>query len=243
MKARLRDPGFRALWMATTVSQLGTQVSELAIPFVAIVTLHAPPVAIGLLNALQFLPILLFSLPAGALVDRVRRRPLCIAADVARMLILASVPLAYATGRLTLLQLYTVAFSTGLLTLVFDVAAGSYLPSLVSRPELVRANSALQVSEQGAGVAGPALGGWVIGLLSATVAVAVDAVSYLISATFLALIRAPEPAPERASSPGARGLVQEVVDGVRSVGANPLVRAMAASSVRAPGSSDVPAGA
>lgn len=230
MTGPMRDPGFTALWLATTVSQVGTQVSELAIPFVAIVTLHASPLAVGLLNALQFLPILLFSLPAGALVDRVRRRRLCIAADLGRMLVLGSVPLAYAAGTLTIGQLYGVAFVAGLLTLAFDLSAGAYLPSLVAGEVLVKANSALQASEQGAGVVGPALGGWVISLLGAPFAVVIDAVSYLASAMFLFLIWSPEPVPIEGPAAPDRGFITAMVDGIRTVLGSQILRAMAATS-------------
>jgi MFS family permease len=230
MRRLLREPAFRNLWLATTVSQVGTQISELALPVTAIVTLQTSAFAVGLLNALQFLPILLFSLPAGALIDRVQRRRLCVAADVGRMLMLGSIPLAYVTGRLTLWHLDAVAFGVGLLTLAFDVASGAYLPSITSRAHLVRANSALQVSEQGAGVVGPALGGWVIGLVTAPIAVALDAVSYLGSAIFLTLIRQPEAIPPRQRSTAGPGIVADIRAGMRAVVGSPMLRAMALTS-------------
>jgi MFS family permease len=230
MRRLLRQRAFRNLWLATTVSQVGTQVSELAIPLTAILILKSSPFAIGLLNALQFLPILLFSLLAGAVADRVRRRRLCVAADLGRMLLLATVPLASITGRLTLWQLYAVAFGGGALTLLFDVASGSYLPSIVGRADLVRANSALQVTEQGAGVVGPALGGWVIGLLTAPIAVALDAVSYLGSAIFLALIRQSEAVPVLDRAATAPGFLGDIRAGMRAVLASRMLRAMAMTS-------------
>ena len=199
------DRGFRNLWLATSVSQLGTQVSELAIPFIAVTTLRAAPIEIGVLNAVQFLPILLLSLVVGVWVDRLRRRPVLIASDLARAFILFSIPAAAIWHVLSLPQLYVVGFLVGSFTVLFDVAYQSYLPAVVDRDQFITANSRLQVSEQGASVIGPALGGSLISLLTGPIAVAIDAISYVASAGFLLGIRRKELAPVRTEAEvGAR---------------------------------------
>ena len=218
----LRNPAFRWLWLATTVSQFGTQISELAIPFVAIVTLHATPFQIGLLMTVEYLPITVFSLPAGAWIDRVRRRPLLIASDVIRALVLLSIPAAYALGVLSLLQLYVVGFTVGSLSVLFDIAYQAYLPDIVPREQLLKGNSQLQVSEQSASVLGPALGGSLVSLITAPLAVAADSVSYVASAVCLLAIRT----PEAAAMPGQRAprVISEIGQGIRYVFGHPLLR-------------------
>ena len=220
--------GFGNLWIATSVSQVGTQVSELAIPFIAITSLRATPFEVGALNAVQFLPILLLSLVVGVWVDRLRRRPVLIASDLARALILFSIPVAGFLHLLSLAQVYVVAFLLGSLTVLFDVAYQSYLPALVAGDRLITANSRLQVSEQGASVIGPALAGSLISLITAPIAVAVDAASYLASAGFLLGIRRPEPEP---STPEAEtGVMREIVAGLSFVLRQSMLRAMAISA-------------
>jgi MFS family permease len=219
-----RNPAFRLLWAAGTVSQLGTQVTELALPFVAVAVLHASTFAVGALLALSFLPLLLFGLPAGALVDRRRRRPVMVAADLIRAAILLSVPAAYLLGRLGLGQLFLTAFLNGALSLLFDTASQAYLPHLVRREQLQAANGALQVSEQGASVAGPALGGLLIGLVSAPFAVLADALSYLISAVCLGRIASMEVAPSEGDPGSPSGLFGEMRRGLAYVLRHPYLR-------------------
>jgi len=144
------DRDFRLMWSASAVSQLGTQVSELAIPLAAIIVLHAGPAEIGALAALGYLPAALFGLYAGAWADRLSRRRIMITADIARFAALATVPVTYLLGVLALGQLYAVAFCIGTLSVFFDTASPAYLPALVARAELARANGRLQISEQGA---------------------------------------------------------------------------------------------
>src|SRR5215469_7580762 len=128
LPARLRKSDFRLLWSATMVSQLGTQVSELAIPLAAILTLRAGALQVGVLAAVGYLPAPLIGLHAGAWADRLPRRSIMIAADVARCAVLASVPAAYALQALSMVQLYAVAFCVGALSVFFDVASPAYLP-------------------------------------------------------------------------------------------------------------------
>ena len=134
-----RHGDFVRLWGAQSISQLGSQVSQLALPLVAVIALQASAFRVSLLGAIEMLPFLLFALPAGVWVDRLARRPILVAADVGRALALGSVPLAAAIGHVTIWQLYVVGFATGTLTVFFDVAYQSYLPSLVRRNSSSRA--------------------------------------------------------------------------------------------------------
>ncbi len=221
-----RSPDFGRLWAAQTISVLGTQVTLLALPLVAITALGATPFQVGLLGAAEFVPFLLVGLPAGAWVDRLRRRPVMIAADAARAAALAAVPAAAALGALRLELLYAVALVTGTLTVFFDVAYSAYLPSIVTRERLLEGNSKLELSRSGATLAGPGLGGVLVQVLSAPVAILADAVSYAASALLLLAIRRPEDAPARDSGPRT-GMLGQIVEGLRFVLAHPLLRPIA----------------
>jgi MFS family permease len=129
-----RHADFLKLWTAETVSQFGSQITGLALPLAAILVLAADPIQLGLLNAMDALPFLLIGLPAGVWVDRLRRRPILIVADLGRAMLLASIPVAYLLDALSMLQLYVVGLTVGMLTVFFDVAYQSYLPALVDRP-------------------------------------------------------------------------------------------------------------
>src|SRR5690242_11212099 len=150
-----RHADFLKLWTGQTISQFGTQVSELAIPLTGALVLNASPAEMGLLGAFDFAPFLLLSLFAGVWVDRMRRRPVLIVADIGRVLLLGSIPAAALLGVLRMEQLYVVGLLTGVLTVFFDVAYQSYLPVLVSREHLVEGNSKLEVSRSVAQIAGP----------------------------------------------------------------------------------------
>ncbi|HZC32412.1 MAG TPA: MFS transporter, partial [Candidatus Bathyarchaeia archaeon] len=175
----LRNRDFLRLWTAETISQFGTQVSLLALPLVAVTLLSATPFEVALLGTIEFLPFVLFSLPTGAWVDRLRRRPILIIGDLGRAAILSTIPIAYVLGVLTIWQMYVVGFVAGTLTVFFDVAYQSYLPSLVERDQLVDGNGKLEVSRTIAQTAGPAIGGGLIGLVTAPFAIIADAVSFL----------------------------------------------------------------
>ena len=226
-----RNPDFVRLWTAQTISQFGTQVSLLALPLVAISLLRASAFDVALLGTVEFLPFILFSLPAGAWVDRLRRRPILILGDMGRALALSSIPVAFGLGVLTIWQLFVVAFVVGTLTVFFDVAYQSYLPAVVERDQLVDGNGKLEISRTIAQTAGPTLGGGLIGLVTAPLAILVDAASYVFSALFVLLIRRPEPAPDlHVDEHGrARGsLRQEVMQGLRYVLGNRYLRGIAA---------------
>lgn len=215
---------FRWLWSGESISQLGTQVTVIALPLIAVKTLAASTFGVGVLVALQYAAFLLLGLPVGAWVDRMRRRPVMIAADVARAVLLATLPLAAAFGVLTIYQLYAVALLHGGCTLFFDVAYQSYLPSLVDRSELVEGNAKLQASESVAQVAGPAVGGFLVQAVTAPFAVLADAVSFVLSAGSLRAIRMTEPPVPRA---GQRSLRREIAEGLRFVLGHPILRAIA----------------
>jgi len=231
-----RHPNFRKLWIGDTVSQFGTQVSQLAIPLVAIIFLKASAFEVALLGTVEFLPFLLFTLPAGAWVDRLQRRPILITGDLGRALCLISIPIAYELGVLTIAQLYVVGFAMGVLTVFFDVSYQSYLPSLVNRDQLVEGNAKLQASQSAAQILGPGFGGYLIGILTAPVAVIVDAVSYLASALFVFTIKGSEPpippseGPRGSRTDRLRGFGSEIKEGLAFVLGHPYLRMIAAAT-------------
>jgi MFS family permease len=224
-----RHRDFRLLWGGETVSELGSQVSLLAVPLLAVQTLHATTFEMGLLTAASTAAFLIVGLPAGVWVDRVRRRRLMIGADLGRVLALGSIPIAYALGGLTLLQLFIVTLASGILTVFFDVAYQSYLPSLVGREHLVEGNAKLTGSAQVAAVAGPSAAGGLVQAIGSSAAVAVDAGSFLVSAVAVAAIRTPEAKPV-APEEGHPRLVQGMAEGLRFVFGNALLRAIAATT-------------
>jgi MFS family permease len=221
-----RHPDFVKLWSAETVSQFGTQFTQLALPLVAIDVLHVSAFEVAALTTVEFLPFLLVSLPAGVWVDRLRRRPILVVGDVARALLLGSVPVAYWLGALTMAQLYVVGFLVGIATVFFDVAYQSYLPALVERQQLIDGNAKLEISRAAAQLGGPGLAGIVINFLRAPTALAFDAVSFVGSALFIFRIRKHELAPARdAQSPRMR---EELREGLRYVFRHPFLKNIAA---------------
>ena len=224
-----RNQDFLRLWVGQTVSRVGSEVSLVAIPFTAVVVLGVDAFQAGLLGTMEFLPFLLVGLPAGAVVDRMRRRRILIAADAGRALALGSVPLAAMTGHLSLLQLYAVALIAGVLTVFFDVAYQSYLPSLVEAGALVDGNSKLELSNSAAALSGPSIGGALVTLLGAPRAIAADAASYVWSVAFLLLIRRREPEVARSTVPRDQrtALRTEIAEGLRYVLGHRLLRPIA----------------
>ena len=191
-----RHRDFMLLWTGQSVSEIGSAVTIVALPFAAVVLLHATTFQVGLLTAAGTACFLLVALPAGLVVDRVAKRRLMIVCDASRTLILGSVVVAAALGMLTMAQLYVVALLAGLATVFFDVAYQSYVPSLIAREQLHDGNGKLGATQAFSQVAGPGLGGALFGLLKAG-ALAADAISFAISTVTLLLIRASEPRPAR----------------------------------------------
>jgi MFS family permease len=198
-----RHRDFMLLWGGQTVSEIGSAVTVIALPLTAVVVLHATTFQVGVLTALATAAFLVIALPAGAVVDRLAKRKLMVACDAGRMLIIGSVPLAAALGALTMAQLYLVALAAGVATVFFDVAYQSYLPLLVRPSQLTDGNGKLQTTAEAARVAGPGLGGVLVGLFGAAGAMAADAVSYAVSLSSLLLIRAAEPGRARPDRGGA----------------------------------------
>ncbi|HJU37658.1 MAG TPA: MFS transporter [Gaiellaceae bacterium] len=223
-----RDRDFVRLWAGQTVSVFGSQVTELALPFAAVLTLQASAFQMGLLSAAGMAPWIAFALLVGVWVDRrARRRWILMAADLGRAAILLSVPVAAAFHVLTLGQLFAVAFAAGCLTLAFNVAWGSYLNVLVPREQLVDGNAKLMGSYATAQIAGPSIAGLLVHAITAPFAILVDAASFLVSAFALRSIRAPE--PERRLECGS-SLRHDLVAGLRYVRDDPLQRAIAGSA-------------
>lgn len=223
MKTLLTHHGFRNLYLAGAASQFGSQISYVALPLLAVTALGAGAGEVGLLSALGMLTVLVLGLPAGAWVDRARRRPLMVAADLARAALLLSVPVAWWLGWLTMGQLYLVATLVGAGTLVFDVAAVSLLPGLVGRDRLTAANSALVSTSSAMDIAGRGAAGVLVQAVGAPMAVLLDAASHLWSAAWLRGVH--EPAPVRDVRPPLR---EQIGEGLRFLTGNRTLVAIAA---------------
>jgi MFS family permease len=216
------------LWTGQSISEFGSQVSQLAIPWIAAVGLHASPLAFSLLGVLGFLPFILFALPAGVWVDRLRRRPILIVGDAARAVLLVLIPVLWAFDALRMWELLVLSFVIGIFTVFFDVAYQSYLPALVDRDELIDGNSKLQLTVSVAQVAGPSAAGGLIAAITAPYALALDAASFAISAIFMLRIRKPEILPERAAGAPRSKMWPDVKEGLRWVVGHRWLRAIAA---------------
>jgi MFS family permease len=218
------------MWTGQTISQFGSSISQLALPIIAIKHLHASAFAVAALGTVEFLPFLLFTLPAGVWVDRLPRRGVLIVGDVGRGLLLLSVPIAYLWGHVTLTQLFVVGFTTGILTVFFDVAYQSYLPALVDREYLIEGNSKLEVTRSAGQLAGPPVAGGLIQLLTAPYAVVWDSVSFFVSGLFLIAIRKKEPPLEKHEDGRRAGMRHELWEGLLYVVKHPYLRPQAIST-------------
>jgi MFS family permease len=218
---------FIKLWTGQSISELGSQVSQLAIPWVAAIGLHASPIAFSLLATLGFLPFILFALPAGVWVDRLRRKPILIAGDAGRAILLSLIPILWAVGQLRMWELLVLQFTVGVLTVFFDVAYQSYLPYLVDREQLIEGNSKLQLTVAVTQVAGPSMTGALISAITAPYTIVLDAVSFLISTAFMLRIRKPEILPKRDADALKPAMLPELKEGVRWVVRHPWLRAIA----------------
>jgi MFS family permease len=224
-----RHPDFVRLWAGQTVSVFGSLVSRTALPFTAIIYLHARPFQVALVTSADLVAGIFVGLAAGVSADRFRRRPMMIVADIGRALALGSIPLAAVFGVLRVEQLYVVAFATGVLTTFFDVAYQSYLPTIVSADELIEGNSKLTASFSVAEFGAFSASGWLVQLLTAPGAIVIDALSFVFSAASLRTIRTPE---TPVAPPGGRlRLRVEVTEGLRFIGGDGVLRAVTASFV------------
>lgn len=211
---------FRQLFLGDSVSQLGTQLTVLAMPVLAVRVLHANAFEMGLLGTFEFLAFLVIGLPAGAWVDRWRKRRVLVTGDLSRFLALASLPAAWALGVLTLTQLFVVALAVGVATVFFDVAYQSYLPDIVEPEHIGEGNARLQAAQSVAMIGGPALAGGLIRTIGAPLTIGLDALSFLGSAGFVSRIRHEDPLPSR---DGRRPLVVEIREGLSFVFRDPLL--------------------
>src|SRR5829696_1980852 len=220
-----KNADFTRFWLADTLSWVGSQINVLALPLIAALTLDASAFQVGALAAAGQAPLFLIGLFAGAWVERRKRRPILITADLARAVLLLAIPIAAVFDALSMPLLYAVAFSVGIFSVFFDVSYLSYLPALVGRDRLLEANSKLESSASGAQVAGPFLGGVLVGVLTAPFAILVDALSYLGSALLLRRIESEEAEP---SAPMPHESIwQQIGDGLKYVGKEPTLRALA----------------
>ncbi len=217
----LRQAPFRNFWIGQTISVIGDQVTLLAVPIIAVLVLHAEAAQMGLLTAVGLLPHLFFSLPAGVWLDRVHhRRRLMIAIDLVRALVIATIPLAFVLGILSLEQLFLVTFVAGTLAVGFDIAWNTLFVAVAQRDEYVQANSLLSGSRSLAQVAGPSIGGILIQLLGGAYVMLIDALSFVASALFLLRTKATEPPVE----PQTDSLVRQLVTGASFIYRDPIMR-------------------
>ncbi len=219
-----RHRDFLLLWAGQAVSQVGSQVTVLALPLVAIVVLHATTFQVGLLWAAVTGAYLLIALPTGVVADRVAKRTLMLASEAAQIVVIGSVPVAYAAGVLTLGQLYLVALVSGALEVFFLVAYTSYLPTLVGPEQLMDGNGKLSTTQSMAQIAGPGLGALLVGLAGAALALGSDALSFAVSAACLLAIRRREPRHEPAAREAQPGFRAEVGAGLGYVLREPILR-------------------
>jgi MFS family permease len=220
-----RHRDFLLLWTGQTVSDVGSAISLVVLPLIAVVYLHAGGFAVGALTAAEWVPWLLIGLPAGVWVDRSRRRLLMLGCDLMRAALLASIPVAAAAGALHLAQLFAVAFGVGLANVVFQIAYQAYPPVIVATEHLPEANAKLLGSGSVAQFVGPGIGGVLVQAVRAPYALVADAASYLVSLLSLLLIRTHEPKP--AAPEGERETLRAAIAaGTRFVWHDPLLRTM-----------------
>ena len=224
-----RHADFMKLWAGQTVSELGSVVTRTAVPLVALLVLGAGPLEMALLVVSASLAVLLVGFFAGAWVDRLRRRPLLIGADAIRAVLLFSIPAAYVAGALRIEQLYLVVFLEGCFGALFDAAYPAYVPSLIGVDRVVDGNSKLATSASLAEIGGPGLGGGLVQVIGAPLAILVDAISYVVSAIALVLIRSPEPPRPTRTSPTR--MRREIVEGLQLVRRHPVLLPLTLRSI------------
>ena len=223
-----RHRDFAKLWAGQTVSLFGSMLTLIALPLTALLTLNSTPLEQGLLQAVQAGPVLVTGLFAGVWVDRLRRRPVMIVADLARAALLLSIPATAFAGALTMGQLYVVAAATAIFTALFDAAYPAYLPTLVGRENLVEGNAKLAATASVAEMSGFAAAGALVQFLSGPLAILVDAATFVVSALTLRWIRAPEPEPHPREL--GKSAISEAAEGISVVWHDSTLRALVACS-------------
>ncbi|HLF76047.1 MAG TPA: MFS transporter [Dehalococcoidia bacterium] len=221
------NPAYLRFWAADTISVFGSLVTRVALPFTAILALDASAFEVSLLALADLVPSFVVGLPIGVWVDRLKRLPLMIAADLVRAAVLLSIPVAAWLDALTLGQLYAVSFLASALTVLFNVAQVSVLPSLVPRKDLLEANSKTSATQSISEVGAFGISGWLVQLLSGPGAILIDAISFVASAILLKQVKAQEALVEVEQRVGMR---QEILEGLQLVGSHPLLRAIALAS-------------
>lgn len=223
--------GFTRYWSATTVSNLGSGVTLVALPILAAQQLHAGAAELGYLRALEAAPYVLLALVVGHLADRWQPLHLMIASDIARAVLLAGVVFATLTGRLTLAALAVAVFVVGAFAVTYDIAQFTFMPAIVPRPAMTAANSAVELARGAAFTFGPGLGGLLTALLRAAPSLALDAVSYVYSALVLTTLRVRrvQRAPgDQRTGRQARG---QAADGLRFLVEQPELRTLTEATV------------
>ena len=224
-----RNQAFARVWTAATISIFGSLITRMALPLAAILVLQAGALEVAVLRSMELIATLLFGLVAGAWVDRLRRRPVLIWADLGRAALLGSIPIAFAFGSLTFIQLLAVSLLASILTTFFDSADNAYLPTIVEREQLVDANGALAASGSAAEFMAFGISGFLVQLLTAPFAIALDAISFLVSALLLGSIRREEPPPPPHAD--REPVLSEIRDGLRLVRHDPVLRAFAGAQM------------
>jgi MFS family permease len=223
-----RHRDFAKLWAGQSVSIFGSMLTRIALPLTALLALDSSPLEQGFLQAVQAGPVLVTGFVGGVWVDRLRRRPVMISADLARAVLLLSIPAAAVAGALTMAQLYVVAAAVAVFSALFDAAYPAYLPTLVGRENLLEGNAKLAASASVAEMGGFAAAGALVQFLSGPIALLVDAVTFVVSAASLAWIRTAEPEPQPKEL--RQGAMREAIEGVRVVWREPTLRALVACS-------------
>jgi MFS family permease len=224
-----QNSAFVRVWSAATISIFGSLITRMALPFVAILVLGAGAFEVALVRSIDLLAALLFGLLVGAWVDRLRRRPVMVWADLGRAALLVTIPIAAVGGWLTLAHLLLVTFVVAILSTFFDAADNAYLPSIVPRDELVRANGALAASGSAAEFTAFGISGFLVQLLSAPLAIFIDAISFVVSALLLGSIRRPEPPPPPKAD--REPVLKEIREGLAIIARDPIIRAFTLASM------------
>jgi predicted MFS family arabinose efflux permease len=222
----LRQPDFVKLALGESISRLGSQVSVIGLPTLAIQAFDAGPLEVGTLAAVQSFPFLILGLPAGVIADRVSRWWLMIVCDIGRLLVLGSIPFAWWIGQIHLGNLYAVGLLSGVFTVFANVARQAYLPAIVARDQLTEANGRIEAANAVAVAGGQGLAGWLIEWLRPALAIGADAISYAISAVTLLLIRRPEAPTSQPGQPRA-GFMRDLIEGLRVAWEHPMLRSVA----------------